>query len=210
MPLDWDLDAETIYEKVTGLAKSMEQPIGYDSQSYLVPQAAMFNLTGGIIADSDVFAGEALAKFTQGELAIYIVGQYSLNALNKAMQENNLSCEIYPLGNYTDMVQYIGISRGDNYKKIGECIKFAEYLVSNSSQKKMTELKVYSVTDAIINENELAIIEDAYLTPSVPNLFEWADKYEIIGASCRRALWDKAAVAESLKLLDDNLSGRPN
>ena len=116
---------------------------------------------------------EAYESFLANRTVVTLLGtQRDMYRLSQKEQNGRIEQLAFaPLGGYTDLVQYVGIS-ATAADKTDACVQFAEYLLSDESQSKLTDLCMFSVLDKTFytaerySESELALFK-AY----VPNVF---------------------------------------
>jgi ABC-type amino acid transport substrate-binding protein len=83
-------------------------------------------------------------------------------------QSRNLNVYIKPLGNYSDLYQYISILTKDTIKS-AIAKKFINYLLSENSQKKLTALSMMSVNYNIYNSENpyMQMLESSKITSTI-------------------------------------------
>ena len=210
LPLDGEWDLETLQEAVADFTALQENngeifAIGYENSQWGLAQASMLTYLEGTVATAgnSILTEDALQAFCDGKLAIYFGNQGCLNNVKSAAMEKGLSYEIYSMGNYTDLVQYIAITEGENREKQKIEEKFILSLLSEKNQKKLADLRVFSVIEGDIHDNELSEVEEAYDVPRVPNSFQWGDAHAEIAQLTARALVEPEAVEEARNRLLD-------
>ena len=89
---------------------------------------------------------DAFESFCQGETCVLIASHRQLFEATQLYEQNECpSFCAYAIGGYTDMVQLIGVTECEDSQKQAVCTAFAEYLISDSVQKKLEALGVFPV-----------------------------------------------------------------
>ena len=79
-----------------------------------------------------------------------------------------LTASITPIADYTDLIQYCGITKKDDYT-----ILFLEKLLCAETQVKLTDYSLFSVKhNKIYSSGIYSDMEDAILSATTPNVFE--------------------------------------
>lgn len=77
------------------------------------------------------------------------------------------SVNYQPVSTFTDLIQYLGITSIDN-----EVLNFVKYIMTESSQQKLSELNLFSTTHLkLYSEPTYSLMEQALTTCHVPNIF---------------------------------------
>lgn len=87
-----------------------------------------------------------LDPFCNGKSCVLIASQRQLYEAKLLYEDNKApSYKCFALSGYTDMAQLIGVVSCDDRKKLKVCSDFAQYLLSDSVQKKLEALGVFPV-----------------------------------------------------------------
>lgn len=82
-------------------------------------------------------------------------------------QLGKLSVEYTPVDNFTDLIQYIGMTSNDE-----EINKFIKYILSDSSQQKLADLSLFSTKHiSLYNNGNYSLMEKALQKCFVSNIF---------------------------------------
>lgn len=89
---------------------------------------------------------------------------YRVNNLNKIGRAN---ASITPIDSYTDLIQYIGVSKSDKYID-----NFVSELISNENQMELNKYSLYSVKyNKIYSDGIYSDMENAIFNCTIPNVF---------------------------------------
>lgn len=134
---------------------------------------AMSGGQGKANVSEDVTQYQAYEQFVANRTAVTLLGTQR-DMYRLAQRESNGKIEqlsFAPLGAYTDLVQYVGVSM-DAGDKADSCVKYVQYLLSEQTQSTLTNLSLFSVLEQSIYTTErYAACEQALLTAYVPNVF---------------------------------------
>lgn len=134
---------------------------------------AMSGGSGKANVSQDVTQYQAYEQFVANRTAVTLLGTQR-DMYRLAQRESNGKIEqlaFCPLGAYTDLVQYVGVS-ADAGDKADSCVKYLQYLLSEETQSTLTNLSLFSVLEQSIYTTErYAACEQALLTAYVPNVF---------------------------------------
>ena len=177
LPSDEDWTAESVHDALVELSDDGKNTVlGYDEEYYMLPGAALLLYAGENITDgSPVKTENAYNTFFSQELGILIGTQKAVTSLRDISVGIGPDIEILGLGGYTDMVQYVAVSRDENDTKNECCIRFAQYLCNNAQQRKLERLNVFPVTQVDIykdNDVMLQMFHDLQKA-RIPNCFVW-------------------------------------
>ena len=147
----------------------------YNSPLSALAMSGVKGKAGGI--SEDITQYQAYEQFVANRTAVTLLGtQRDIYRLSQ--KENNGKIEqlgFAPLGGYTDLVQYIGISAtaGD---KAGSCEDYVSYLLSEATQSTLVNLSMFSVLETnFYTSDRYAQCEQLLNTAYVPNVFGDAD-----------------------------------
>ena len=155
------------------------QPLVTGFTPYNSPLTALA-LSGGKGAanvSEEVTQYQAYEQFVGNRTAVTLLGtQRDMYRLSQ--RESNAKIEqlsFAPLGGYTDLVQYVGIS-SDAGDKADACIEYVKYLLSEECQSTLVNLSLFSVLESTFYTLDRYIeCEQALATAYVPNAFGDAD-----------------------------------
>ena len=131
--------------------------------------------TGGI--SESVTQYQAYEQFVANRTAVTLLGtQRDIYRLSQ--KEDNGKIEqlgFAPLGGYTDLVQYIGVSSSAGDKATA-CEEYVSYLLSEATQSTLVNLSMFSVLQATFyTSDRYRECEQLLSTAYVPNVFGDAD-----------------------------------
>ncbi len=138
---------------------------------------AMSGGRGSITADESVTQYMAYEQFLANRTAVTLLGtQRDMCRLFRREADGTLETLAFaPLGGYTDLVQYVGISAASGDKS-APCRAFAEHLLSEQTQSALVNLCLFSVLEGSIYTDERYLQCELALSGSyVPNVFGDAD-----------------------------------
>lgn len=112
---------------------------------------------------------EAYSRFTSKNASVFLLGTQR-DAVRLTGRENASDFTIQAVKGYNDLVCYISIQKDTpNY---GMCEKFIEYLLSESTQRKLTQINMFSVnTEGLYNDGIMREIEKEIKNNFVLNAF---------------------------------------
>lgn len=116
---------------------------------------------------------QAYEQFVANKTAVTLLGtQRDLYRLSKREADGKIEQLAFaPLGGYTDLAQYLGIS-ADCSDKLNACNGFAEYLLSDQVQATLCNLSLFSTLNtAYYTDERYAACEKALPNAYVPNVF---------------------------------------
>lgn len=118
--------------------------------------------------------------------------------------------EALPLYNYTDLVQYLGIARGIDARKLPYAYEFLELAVAEKAQTALSLLGAFPVTDAELSY-EQEIVQQTYellKNPVIPNAFLYQRyKSALLDAANRALNGDEAAKTDFLGRVEELVNG---
>lgn len=169
-----DLPSQCLTKRITrkvGKRVYELQPLTYGVSYYNNPLYALA-LSGvrGSAELSELTQYGAYEGFVAHTSAVTLLGtQRDLYRLNKRTEQGKIEpLAVLPLGGYTDLVQYVGISDGAN-KAAAEA--FCKYLLSAEAQSSLVDIGMFSVTDSIYSDQIYKRCEVALAECYVPNVF---------------------------------------
>lgn len=117
-----------------------------------------------------------------------------------------------PLFNYTDLVQYLGVARGIDERKLPYAYGFLELALSQKAQKSLSPLGAFPVTEVPDLSYEIPIVAKVYALlkePVVPNAFLYQRyKDALLEAASRTLLGEEAGKRELLARLKELVNGK--
>ena len=116
---------------------------------------------------------QAYEQFVANRTAVTLLGtQRDIYRLTQKESDGKIEALSFaPLGGYTDLVQYIGVSltAGD---KLASCKQYINYLLSETTQQTLVNLSLFSVLDATFyTSDRYAQCEQMLASAYVPNVF---------------------------------------
>lgn len=151
------------------------QPLvcGFTPYNSPLSALAMSGGKGRAAVSEEVTQYQAYEQFVANKTAVTLLGtQRDIYRLSQ--RESNGKIEqlaFVPLGGYTDLVQYVGVSAnvGD---KATACVKYIEHLTSEETQSTLVNLSLFSVlTTSYYTAERYYACEQALGTAYVPNVF---------------------------------------
>ncbi|HMM31532.1 MAG TPA: hypothetical protein PKB13_07115 [Clostridia bacterium] len=119
--------------------------------------------------------------------------------------------EALPLNNYTDLVQYLGIARGIDARKLPYAYEYLQIAVEEKAQEALRMLGAFPVTDAELSY-EQAIVQQTYellKDPVIPNAFLYQRYKSALLDTANRALnGDEAAKTDFLGRVEELVNGK--
>ncbi len=137
---------------------------------------AMSGMRGSVQADENMTQYAAYEAFVANRTAVTLLGtQRDMFRLGQRERDGRLeSLAFQPLGGYTDLVQYVGISAETGYADA--CAAFTDQLLSDEAQSALAQLCLFSVTsNHIYTEGRFADSEALLGEAYVPNVFGGSD-----------------------------------
>lgn len=111
-------------------------PDNFTLEKPAVPEAAL-ELTVTSFSDG-------LKLFRTEQAGVLIASHRQLSELETLLADSSApSFRAYALSGYTDMAQLISVAESDDDKKLAACTRFAQYLLSDTVQKKTEALGVF-------------------------------------------------------------------
>lgn len=168
------------YTRTVGKNKVELQPLICGFTPYNSPLSALA-MSGGhgkaTKIDENTTQYQAYEQFVANRTAVTLLGtQRDIYRLSQ--RETNGKIEqlaFLPLGGYTDLVQYIGVSNVAE-DKTAVCEQFISYLLSETTQQTLTSISMFSVLDtAFYTADRYADCERLLPMAYVPNVFGNAD-----------------------------------
>lgn len=134
---------------------------------------AMSGGRGKANVSEDITQYQAYEQFVANRTAVTLLGTQR-DMYRLAQRETNGKIEqlvFAPLGAYTDLVQYVGVSV-DAGDKADSCVRYLQYLLSEETQATLSNLALFSVLEQTIYTSERYVAcEQALATVYVPNVF---------------------------------------
>lgn len=146
--LPWCMGGYALFstEKLAAGAKA------YAGSKYTLPLAALTkNGVADIMAEESFSTNSqynAYEKFV-AKYSSYLLGtQRDIYRLGLKVDQGKISdLKMRVLGNFTDLVQYMGIFEGVSGGRLDACQNFLEYVTSDTCQKKIARLGMFAATD---------------------------------------------------------------
>jgi len=117
-----------------------------------------------------------------------------------------------PVNNYTDLVQYLGIARGINMRKLEYAYEFLEIAISEEAQASLLPLGVFPVRELPEVMFEPAAVQSVYermRTPVVPNAFLYQRYKDALLDAANRALnGDEAGRVDFFARIEELVNSR--
>ena len=167
------------YTRKVGKTTVELQPLvcGFTPYNSPLSALAMSGGRGKVNISDQLSQYQAYERFVANRTAVTLLGtQRDMYRLSQ--KESNAKIEqlcFAPLGGYTDLVQYVGISTsaGD---KADACLDYIKYLLSEEVQSTLVNLSLFSVVDNTFYTTErYAELEQALAKAYVPNVFGDSD-----------------------------------
>ncbi|MGI5849136.1 MAG: hypothetical protein ACOX8Q_03565 [Christensenellales bacterium] len=99
---------------------------------------------------SEAVCTDGLEAFCHRQSCILVASHRQLFEANQLYEQGKSPAfSAYAISGYTDMVQMVGVPSCDDIKKQMACTAFAEYLVSDTVQKKLEALGVFPVVSGL-------------------------------------------------------------
>lgn len=134
---------------------------------------AMSGGRGKANVSEDITQYQAYEQFVANRTAVTLLGTQR-DMYRLAQRETNGKIEqlvFAPLGAYTDLVQYVGVSV-DAGDKADSCVRYLQYLLSEETQATLSNLALFSVLEQTIYTSERYVAcEQSLATAYVPNVF---------------------------------------
>ncbi len=166
-------------------------PLVYSIKENAVsPVSLMYLYTGDGIDDTGALFKNAASTTTEDKNAysLFYTGKAGILLdthrvafdLTNEKSEMAYSFAVTGISSYTDMVQYLGITKTDNSNKKEVLQKYINYMLRDDIQKSLSSIGVFSVVsgfqvmdeDPLLSSFEQAILTDAV----VPNAYTWGQK----------------------------------
>ncbi|MDP2892725.1 MAG: hypothetical protein Q8O09_06280 [Bacillota bacterium] len=161
-----------------------------------VPAAAlMYHFGKGNISDAlalldsgNVLIGNAVDEFVNRNAASAIISMSEWRMLKSRQNTGKAPAySVCGVSAFSDMVQYIGVSRGLDAKKYAVCQGFIDHLLGDGAQAKLKAVGAFPASSRITQlyegDEQMASIETAYEKDvRVPNAYSYAGKREEIRA----------------------------
>ena len=92
-----------------------------------------------------------------------------------AANGNDISIRYYPIGEYTDLVQYIGVAAGTDEAKLPYALEFIEQLFTEKAQEKLVQIGLFPVVlpeeKYVFEQTCAGLLYEALLDTRIPNTF---------------------------------------
>ena len=130
--------------------------VSYGTAKYLMPQNALLSYNVNMLETSNKLAFDkskdsqtpysAYCSFVAGESVMLLGTQRDIARMENRAVQGKVSDVIYqPLTKYNDLVQFLMLSKTNNNTKLCYMENFAEFLVSEKSQKQLEKIGMFSV-----------------------------------------------------------------
>jgi hypothetical protein len=144
----------------------------------------------------DAALSMSAAEYTNGlncfcseKACVLIASQRQFFELSELSMDGSApSFQPYAISGYTDMVQLISVPECDNKKKLAACIEFAQYLLSENSQKGLEALGVFPVLPGLRVYGDNDCFSDIYGLLSENACLAMPEQREYIGGLVKDAL----------------------
>jgi len=137
----------------------------YGENAYVSPKPAIEKT---INAKSEVSQYEAYKKFVYNKNTALIGTARDVFRITNLNNIGRANAIITPIDDYTDLIQYCGITRKDNITT-----KFLNLLLSNNQQKKLTDYSLFGVmNNKLYSSGIYNDMENAIFKAQVPNVFD--------------------------------------
>lgn len=151
--------------------------------------------------------------FQEEKVAAFATGAWALDKLDKAHREGegfNFDLVSFPIGKEgsprilsNDIIAY-GITKDEDLRKIEMCVRFLKHLTSNSNQKSLEEIRMFSVKENIddmyMDDLKMKKLEE-YLdyTHYIPIVGGWEEIVAIFHREITRALLGQKPFYEAVE-----------
>lgn len=163
----------------------------------------------GIINKKDIWE----MFYKDQKIAIAINGAWASNFLEELYSNDegfNFDIVNFPVGDkkipivLSDQVLSYGVIKTQDPKKTEMCVKFLKYLTSESNQRSLESLGLFSVNrginDMYMEDIKMKKIEESLLyTEYIPFIENWSEYYAIIQEELRNAVLGKKASYEAIE-----------
>ncbi|HWS28947.1 MAG TPA: hypothetical protein VN512_02410 [Clostridia bacterium] len=126
--------------------------------------------------------------------------------------DKGFAFDALPVYNYTDLVQYLGIARGIDERKLAYAYEFLEIALSEKAQATLMSLCVFPVKELPEVSYEPAVVQKVYErmgTPVVPNAFLYQRYKDALLDAANRALnGDEAGNLDFFARVEELVNGR--
>jgi hypothetical protein len=142
--------------------------------------------------------------FCSEKACIMIASQRQLFELTELNLDGSAPAfQPYAFSGYTDMVQLVSVASCENNKKLAACIEFAQYLLSEESQKKLEALGVFPVLPGLPVYSASDCFRDMYGLLSEHACLAPPEEREYIDSLSKEALGgNKSALQQLRNMLD--------
>ncbi len=136
----------------------------YGLNSYTYPEKVIKNIENPISVESQYKAYKKFVNNKKTALIGTARDVFRVDNLNKIGRTNAL---ITPIDGYTDLIQYCGITKCDNFT-----LKFLDLLLSDSMQSSLTNYSLFGVkNNKIYSSGIYNEMENAIFSAQIPNVF---------------------------------------
>ncbi len=148
---------------------------GFTQANSPLTALAMSGLRGDAsYIDEGVTQYQAYEQFVANNTAVTLLGtQRDIFRLGQKESQSKIDeLGFAPVGEYTDLVQYVGISK-DCEEKRQSCIEYVKYILSEETQAGLINLNMFSVLDKQLYSSNarMSACEQALSSAFVPNAF---------------------------------------
>lgn len=114
--------------------------------------------------------------FRANEAAMTVTDIRGIGDLERAAANgNDISIRYYPIGEYTDLVQYIGVAAGTDEAKLPYALEFIEQLFTEKAQEKLVQIGLFPVVlpeeKYVFEQTCAGLLYEALLDTRIPNTF---------------------------------------
>ena len=130
--------------------------LSFGSAGYVCPQLAystsfqklVKNSTSIDLKNLSKTQYEAYCDFVENKASILLGTQRDVARIENRISQGKIDGVIYEhLSSYTDLVQFAGICNTNSEQIFNACVAFTSFLISNSCQKKLSNIGMFSVCD---------------------------------------------------------------
>lgn len=148
---------------------------GFTQANSPLTALAMAGLRGDAsYLDESVTQYQAYEQFVANKTAVTLLGtQRDIFRLGQKESQSKIDELCFaPVAGYTDLVQYLGVSK-DCQDKRQSCIEYVKYLLSEETQASLVNLNMFSVLDKPVypSNARMSACEQALASAFVPNAF---------------------------------------
>lgn len=164
-----------VYTRKIGKNTVDLQPLicGFTAYNSPLSALAMSGGKGKAQVSQDVTQYAAYEQFVGNKTAVTLLGTQR-DMFRLEQRENNAKIEqlaFVPLGGYTDLVQYVGIS-AQAQDKMSACESYIEHLLSSQTQQTLVNLRLFSVCETnLYTLPRYSACESLLPTAYVPSVF---------------------------------------